>query len=260
MLLTVAGLVGQVFTLVRELFVAAKVGVSPDLDALLIAAVAPMMLASLLASGTGAAIVPSYLAHDREHGRRAADRLLGATLTWTVLIGIVLTVLVIAGGGRRRHHHRARPRRQALARRHRRTCPCSPRCSCSTATGGLLGDVFQIHDRMRAIAIAWMAGPVVSVVVTIALWDRLGLTALAPGDDLAAGRHVVVLVVLALRFRIMPPVAIRARSGRVRAVHPARAAADDQRLGPPTSTCSRTARSRPSSRPARSARCGMPRA
>ena len=58
-LLTAAGVGGQAFTLARELFVAAKEGASSDLDALLVAAVVPVMFAGLLASGTSAAIVPS---------------------------------------------------------------------------------------------------------------------------------------------------------------------------------------------------------
>jgi hypothetical protein len=45
--------------------------------------------------------------------------------------------------------------------------------------GAMLAATFQIHDRMRAIAVAWMAGPVVSFAITVAFWDRLGLTALA---------------------------------------------------------------------------------
>ena len=59
--LSAAGLIGQVFTLIREVFVASQVGVSADLDALLVAQVAPLILASLLSSGTAAAIVPAYL-------------------------------------------------------------------------------------------------------------------------------------------------------------------------------------------------------
>ena len=98
-LLTAAGLVGQVFTLLRELFVADKVGVSQDLDALLVAAVAPLMLAGLISSGMSAAMVPGYLAAKREGGRIAADRLLGATLTWTVLIGIALSIAVTTAAG-----------------------------------------------------------------------------------------------------------------------------------------------------------------
>ena len=41
--------------------------------------------------------MPAYLAARRERGVDAAERLLGATTTWTVLIGIALGMVVIGG-------------------------------------------------------------------------------------------------------------------------------------------------------------------
>ena len=195
-LLSVAGIAGQVFTLIRELFVAGKVGVSVDLDALLVAAVAPILFASLLASGTSAAIVPGYLAASRDGGPRAAERLLGATLTWTILIGTVFSVLIIAGaelfvviGGPGLDEAA-----QAIAVSY---IPLLAPMLVFSAAGALLAATFQIHGRMRPIALAWLAGPVASVVVTVALWDRLGLTALALAMTIQQAVVVVVLVALA---------------------------------------------------------------
>lgn len=208
-LLTVAGMGGQLFTLVRELFVAAKVGVSGDLDALLVAAVAPAVFASLLASGTSAAIVPGYLAVKRADGRVAADRLLGAILTWTVLIGSVLSVLVVAGG--RVVVTIAGPGLDEAARSVAiGYVPLLSPMMVFSATGALLAASFQIHDRMRAIALAWVVGPVASVVVTVALWDRMGLTALALAMTVQQAVIVVVLIGIAVRFRILPPITLRA--------------------------------------------------
>ena len=207
--LTVAGLVGQVFTLVRELFVADKVGVSGDLDALLVAAVAPVMFASLLASGTTAAIVPAYLAARSQHGRTAADRLFGATITWTVLLGIALGLVVtagasvavaIAGPG-------LSPEAQAIAVSY---VPLLAPMLVFMAAGGLLAATFQIHDRTRIIAVAWTAGPVASVIVTVVLWNALGLTALALAMTVQQAVIDIVLIGLALRLRILPPVTLRA--------------------------------------------------
>jgi len=208
-LLTAAGLVGQVFTLVRELFVAAKVGVSQDLDALLIAAVAPLILSSLLASGTTAAIVPSYLALKHERGRPAADQLLGVTLTWTVLIGIAMTIVVVAGAG------------VAVAIAGPGLDPAAHAAAIGyvpmlapllvfAALGGLLASTFQIHERMRSIALAWVAGPLASVIVTIALWNNLGLTALALAMTAQQAFIVLALIAMGLRYRILPPVTLRA--------------------------------------------------
>ncbi len=208
-LLTVAGVVGQVFTLVRELFVAAKVGVSGDLDALLVASVAPIMFASLLASGTTAAIVPSYLAARRQHGKPAAERLFGATLTWTVLIGIVLGFIIVAGASVAVEiaGPGLGPAAQAVAVAY---VPLLAPMLVFAAAGGLLAAAFQIHDRTRAIAVAWTAGPVASVIVTVALWNSLGLTALALAMTVQQAVIDIVLIGLALHFRILPPVTIRA--------------------------------------------------
>lgn len=208
-LLTVAGTIGQVFTLARELFVADKVGISIGLDALLVAAVAPIMLSSLLASGTSSAIVPGYLGVLRDQGRRTADRLLGATLTWTVLIGTVLALVVVAAsevavavGG---------PGLDADARDLAASfVPWLAPMLVFSAAAGLLTATFQIHDRVRSIAVAWLAGPVASVVVTVALWEPMGLTALALAMTVQQAVIVAVFVALALRHGILPPVTLRA--------------------------------------------------
>ncbi len=55
-----------------------------------------------------------------------------------------------------------------------------------------------------------MAGPIASMIVTIFLWDQLGLTALALAMTVQQAIIVVVLVVLALWFRILPPITLRA--------------------------------------------------
>lgn len=207
--LTVGGLLGQVFTLTRELFVAGKVGVSANLDALLVAAVAPVMCAALLASGTTAAIVPSYLAARREHGRLMANRLLGASLTWTIMLGIVLALVVVAGA--RVAITIAGPGLDEAAKSVAiGYVPLVAPMLVFSATGGLLAATFQIHDRMRAIAVAWIAGPFASMLVTVALWDQHGLTALALAMTVQEAVTVVVLLALGRHFRILPPLSLRA--------------------------------------------------
>ncbi len=208
-LLTVAGLAGQVFTLVRELFVADKVGVSPDLDALLVAAVGPVMLAGLLASGTSAALVPSYLGTVARDGRGPADRLLGATIAWTIIIGAALTVLLVAGAGVAVAI--AGPGLDPAAREAGiGYVPILAPTLLLYALGSLLAATFQIHDRMRYIALAWMAGPIASVVVTVLLWDQMDLSALAWGMTIQQLVIVLVLVVTGARFGLIPRLGLRA--------------------------------------------------
>jgi putative peptidoglycan lipid II flippase len=207
--LTIAGTAGQVFTLIRELFVASKVGASPDLDALLVAAVAPIMLSSLIASGTTAAIVPGYISSLKEHGKRAAEELLGATLAWTTLISVIAIFIVIAGaqfavtiGG-----PGLDPNAHDLAVGF---IPVLAPMLAFSAVGGLLAAMFQIHDRMRSIAVAWLSGPLVSVFITIGLWNQLGLMALAIAMTVQQAAIVVVLGVLAVRMGIFPRLTLRA--------------------------------------------------
>jgi putative peptidoglycan lipid II flippase len=83
------------------------------------------------------------------------------------------------------------------------------------AMGSLLSALFQIHDRMRGIAIAWLAGPVASLVVTVVLWDAFGLTALAIAMSVQQGVIVVVLLGLGLRFGILPPLTMTADRGEM---------------------------------------------
>ena len=79
-----------------------------------------------------------------------------------------------------------------------------------SAASGLMGATFQIHDRMRSIALAWMAGPLASMLITVLLWGNLGLSALALAMTAQQAVEVIVLVGLAIRFGIMPTITLRA--------------------------------------------------
>lgn len=208
-LLTAAGIGGQVFTLIRELYVADKVGVSDDLDALLVASVVPVMFAGFLASGTAAAIVPSYFAASRAHGRHAAERLMGATLTWTILIGVLLSGVVVAGAGVlvtiTGPGLSAAARDVAVG-----YVPVLAPTLVFSAAGALLASTFQVHDRMRSVALAWFIGPTVSALITVALYDRFGLAALAIAITAQQAVICLVLAGLAVAFRIWPPITLRA--------------------------------------------------
>src|SRR5690606_16463962 len=97
-LLSGAAVLGQVFGLGRELFVANQVGTSPELDALLIAAVFPGLFGSLLASATSTAIVPAYVALERSDGEEVARRMTGSLIGWIGLAALVATVLLVSLG------------------------------------------------------------------------------------------------------------------------------------------------------------------
>ncbi len=208
-LLTATTSVGQVFTLLRELFIASQVGASLGLDALLVAAVIPQMAASLLASGAGAAVIPGYLEAEERSGREAADRLLGAVLTWTFLIGILITLLVLAipmliitvsGPG-------LPPEYQDTAAGY---VPYLAPMLVLSALGGLLSATFQIHDRLGPVAVAWAGGPLASLVTLLVLWNSLGLTAVAIAMTVQQGVVLVLLALLAARHGWLPRPTFRA--------------------------------------------------
>jgi putative peptidoglycan lipid II flippase len=208
-LLTATTAVGQVFTLLRELFIASQVGASLGLDALLVAAVIPQMGASLIASGTSAAVIPGYLDAEQRGGRAAADRLLGAVLTWTALIGLAITLLVLAlpslviavsgPGLPQASQDEAAGYLVFLA----------PMLVLS-ALGGLLAATFQIHDRLVPVAVAWAAGPLASLLGLVVLWDTADLTAVAVAMTLQHGVVMVILVGAAARAGWLPRPTLRA--------------------------------------------------
>lgn len=211
-LLTVAASLGQVFGVGRELFVASRVGTSPQLDALLIALVAPTMIAGLLASGAAAALVPAHAAVAERHGPALAQRMVGVVLTWTTIAGLATMLLLtaaaplvvaIAGPG--------------LGADGRTTAegfvPIVAPILVLSAVGGLITAVFQVLGRFRPIAVAWLVGPIVSMVATIALWPALGLTGYAVGLVLNPAATLVVLILLAARSGSLPRPALRTRQG-----------------------------------------------
>ena len=202
-LLTATAAVGQVFTLLRELFIASQVGATLGLDALLVAAVIPQMAASLLSSGTGAAVIPGYLEAETRLGRQGADRLLGTVLTWTLLIGTVISlgvtaipaaIVAVSGPGLPAAY-------QSEAAGY---VPYLAPMLVLSALGGLLAATFQVHERLGPVAIAWAAGPIASVVALVVLWESLGLTAVAIAMTLQQGVVLAMLAVLAWRRGWLP--------------------------------------------------------
>ncbi len=194
---------------------ASQVGTSPDLDGLLVAAVFPLMIANLIGSGTAAAIVPAYAATAASRGDHEADRLLGSTIVWTTLIGCFAAgavvpasqlVVTIAGPGLD-----AGAREVAI-----NFVPWLAPLIVVSALDVMFVSTFQIHHHMRTVAIAWLLGPLASLIVTVLLWNAIGLYALALAMTI---QHVVVIVtlaVVAMRWGFMPPLTMRANRAEMR--------------------------------------------
>jgi putative peptidoglycan lipid II flippase len=206
--LAVASLLAQVFTLGRELFVASQVGTSGDLDSLLVAVVAPTILSGLIVSGATVAIVPARAAVLEREGAIASRRFVGGIFTWMAIIAVAVTVLIlafpglwvaIAGPGLDESG-----RSEALG-----FIPIVAPIAIFAVLSSLLSTLCQMEGRFRAIALAWLVGPVVSLVVTVGLWQAVGLAAfgLAMTANLAA--TTVVLLVYAAAVGILPVPTLR---------------------------------------------------
>ena len=95
--LTGGTVIGQAASIVRDLFIAGQVGLSPELDALLIAWGVPTALAAILSSGTSAALVPAFVETRLNFGLDPARRLAGAVALWaTAGAGVLAAVIFVA--------------------------------------------------------------------------------------------------------------------------------------------------------------------
>jgi putative peptidoglycan lipid II flippase len=199
----------QVVAIVRELYVAAQVGISADYDAVLIAQVVPMTLAVLITSGVVTALVPAYIAAQRDHGMAAAGRLAGAVLTWfgiatlagsLVLVPLSDLLVGLFGPG-------LSPASQATASGYLVTL--APLVFV-IGVSSILSSVCQAREMFPTIARATVTGPVVALAVTFLLWERMGIGALVLGTLVGPIVTGLMLALGAWRAGIAPRPGLRA--------------------------------------------------
>jgi putative peptidoglycan lipid II flippase len=177
-ILTGAAAATQVLAIIREVFVAANVGLSSGYDALLIALVIPTTLAGVLTAGTITALVPAYLEARGKDGVEAARRLAGAVMFWIGLCGLAISLglvlvgpvaIAIVGPGL------GAPEREAAVSFLHIIAPVA----FVSAVTGILTATCQAEERFKVLAISSLAGATATLVATIVLWQPLGLAALA---------------------------------------------------------------------------------
>ncbi len=202
-LLTGAAVVVQLIAIVRELFLAANIGISPDLDALLIGLVLPTTLGNILTTGPTTALVPAYLDAHAAGGSGDARRLAGTILVWLGLMGLALTLLLeliapaavaVTGPG-------LSAAGRASATDYLRLL--APTVFVSSLDGTLWG-VCQAEQRFATIAIATIAGGAATLVTMLALWGWLGLGAFALGNIVGPVVTLAILFVDTFRGSITP--------------------------------------------------------
>lgn len=202
-LLTGGAAATQLVGALRELFLAANVGASPNLDALLIALFLPSTLAGVLTAGIVRALVPAYVETSLHDGHEAARRLAGALMTWAAGAGIVLWILLsvfaglvvtVAGPGLSdAGRTQAGDYLRVLA----------PVALLATLTA-ILATVSQAEERFAPIAFGGLVGTTTVVVVMIAFWDRLGLDGIVVGTLIGSVLNLGILAVSAARGSFLP--------------------------------------------------------
>ena len=193
----------QLLGVVREVFVAAQVGLSPEYDALLVALILPTTLAGVLTAGTVTAMVPAYLEVRDNRSRDEARRLAGAIGFWVGLGGLLVwlslevfgsVAIAISGPGLG-----PATRDTAITYLHL----VAPVAFVSAVSGILYG-VCQAEERFAAIAWSGFAGSAMTLAATLLLWHSLQLGALALANVLGPIIGAVVLLVSVVRASIVP--------------------------------------------------------
>lgn len=199
----------QAVAIVRELYVAARVGVSAEYDAVLIALVVPMTLAVLITSGVATALVPAYIAAHRDHGSEAAGRLAGATVTWFGMVTLLGSLLLIPLSGPliSLFGPGLSPSSQATAAGYLVTL--SPLVFV-IGVSSILGSVCQARELFPTIAWATVVGPTVGLIVTLTMWSQVDIDALILGSLVGPIVTALMLWIGALRAGISPRPGIRA--------------------------------------------------
>jgi putative peptidoglycan lipid II flippase len=209
-LLTASTAVVQALGVARELFVAAQVGVSSRLDALLIALILPTALASFLTSGVVTALVPAYLDARRSRGRDEARRLSGAVLSWVGLGGLVLSAVLASLAGLAIAV--AGPGLSAIDRASAITyLQLLAPIAVVSSVSGILYAICQAEERFRAIAVATLVGPTVTLAVVVLGWQELDLMALAIGSLVGPITTTVLLLGATVHAASLPRPGLRAQ-------------------------------------------------
>lgn len=210
LILTGGAVAVQALGIVRELFLAAQVGATAELDALLIALVLPTALPSILTSGAITALVPAYLDARQQGGPREARLLAGTILWWVGLVGALISVAlaVFAGPGVAITGPGLSPSGAAEATGFLQIL--AP-IAFVTAVSSILLAVCQAEQRFLAISVATFAAPATTLGVMLALWPSEGLRGLAIGSLLGPIVMAVILLAAMVRASLVPIPGVRPR-------------------------------------------------
>jgi putative peptidoglycan lipid II flippase len=194
--LTLAAAGGAVFTVARDLHLASKVGLASGLDSLLIAAAVPTAVAGVFAGGLQTALVAAITETDAATSDRRGSRFASTILLATCVVGAGLVGLTVALAS-----EIASVVGLALTMSGRRAAAgylvqLSPMLLFISADA-VTSSIQRAAGHFKRLAIAWIAGPLVALITSVAMWDSAGLrgyaTALTLGSAVTALTQLTVL-------------------------------------------------------------------
>lgn len=193
----------QIVGIVRELYLAGNVGLSGELDALLISLGLTTLVSGLITGGASGALVPIYLQARVTNGMEDARRLSGTVIAWLAVAGLAISAAIallapvlvaVSGPGLGPAGHE----RAALYLR-----LLTPVMFVTVITT-MMRVVCQAEEKFGLIAIATVTGPAVTLATMLALWQPLHLDGLVVGSILGSFATLVVLLVASARAAAMP--------------------------------------------------------
>lgn len=196
--LTGGAVIVQLLGFLRQLFLAAEVGIDSGLDALFIGLAAPTAVVALLAAGVSVALVPAYIQAKEEQGALAARRLSGTVLVWVGLAGAALSVplwifadeiVAITGPGL------AEAGTADDAVRYLRVL--APLTLLSSVSA-ILHATCQAERMFFPMVVASVAGPFLALAFLVYFWDALALEGFVigtiAGEFMAIGTFVATMM------------------------------------------------------------------
>lgn len=199
-----SALIVQVLGFLRQLFLAAEVGISAELDAFLIALAAPLAATGVLVAGVQVALVPSLTEAKEERGVMAARNLAGLVLVWISLasmaVGVFLwifaeEIISITGPGLAD---------EGTAREAVRYLRMLTPLTVLGAATSIYYPLCQAESLFGTLAVSTVAGPFLTFALMVYYWDELGLTGLAVGTIIGAAVSLAVPVASTIRRGVGP--------------------------------------------------------
>ncbi len=211
LVLTGGAVIVQVIGFARQLFLAAEIGITSGLDALLIGLAMPLALVGVFTAGIRPAVVPAYVAAMDERGATAAKQLVGTVLFWMGLVGLVISlaiwvfadaIVAVTGPGL------ADAGSAEDAVRFLRML--APLAFVGTVSSVYLA-LCQAETLFPPIALATVAGPFLALAIMVFYWDTLALDGLVIGTLVGSVVSLSIVVVATIMRRIAPMPRLRVR-------------------------------------------------